>query len=214
LHEVGVSDAFKMKGLPPRTPRLIESDRDAALLVMLSRGSFNDLVMTFPILDDKGDWATNWPLLPSFPLFLRNVLYVLGNVSDAGAEESVQPGQVKVIRPDAAVRAITVVDPKGTRVDLKLDERDQRTDFAFAATDALGVYQVRWDDGLRRQFAVNLLDAEESHIEPRPEVQIGAERVVADQVRSQPREAWKWFALLALGVLLVEWYVYNKRVYI
>ena len=28
------------------------------------------------------------------------------------------------------------------------------------------------------------------------------------------REAWKWLAILALLVLLVEWYIYNRRVYL
>ncbi len=28
------------------------------------------------------------------------------------------------------------------------------------------------------------------------------------------KDIWWWFALLVLGVLLVEWYVYNRRVYI
>ena len=28
------------------------------------------------------------------------------------------------------------------------------------------------------------------------------------------KDIWWYFALLALGVLLVEWYVYNRRVYI
>ena len=26
-----------------------------------------------------------------------------------------------------------------------------------------------------------------------------------------PRDLWKWFALLALGVVLLEWRVYTKR---
>ena len=28
------------------------------------------------------------------------------------------------------------------------------------------------------------------------------------------REAWKWLVMLALIVLLVEWYIYNRRVYL
>jgi hypothetical protein len=211
LHEIGLEDAFRMKDLPPRTPRLIESDQNTALLLTLNRQSFTDLVMTFPLITDKDEWNTNWWRQPSFPLFLRNVLYTLGNVSDGAAEETLQPGQVKVLRPDVAVSQVEVADPAGNAQPLS---RGSRADFAFGDTDRLGVYQVAWDGAWQRSFAVNLLDPDESNLEPRQAIQIGAERVVAGKQRSQPRETWKWLVLLALVLLLAEWYIYNKRVYV
>src|SRR5262249_24974887 len=108
LHEVGISEAFRMKNLPPRTPRLIESERDTGLLLTLNRQSFTDLVMTFPLLTDDGRWNTNWPLRTSFPLFLQKVVYVYGNVSDAASEETMQPGRERAIRPDDVVDEIRV----------------------------------------------------------------------------------------------------------
>ena len=92
-------------------------------------------------------------------------------------------------------------------------ERGSRADFAYGATDRVGPYKASWDGGVRR-FAVNLLDAEESNIEPRPAVQIGAESVQSSATRHQPRELWKWAILAALGLLLLEWYVYNRRVFV
>src|SRR5262249_22295764 len=111
LQELGIAEAFRMKDLPPRTPRLIESDQNTALMLSLPREAFTDLVMTFPILTDKGEWNTNWPLHPSFPLFLRNVLYALGNVNDGTTEDLVQPGQVKTLRPDVSVTQIEILHP-------------------------------------------------------------------------------------------------------
>ena len=64
----------------------------------LSRQAFTDVVMAFAIISNTGDWNTNWPLQPSFPLFMRNVLYTLGNVSDAAGEERTQPGDRKSTR--------------------------------------------------------------------------------------------------------------------
>lgn len=217
LHEIGISEAFRISKdeLPPRTPRLMESDQDVALMLVLSRQSYADLVMTFPIFTEKGEWNTNWPLKPSFPLFLRNVLYTLGNVSDAASEETVKPGQPKTIRPDAemnqAVNQIKVFDPENQATTLN---RGTRPDFTFGETDHVGVYQVWWNSAWQRSFAVNLLDSDESHIEPRANIQIGEERVAAGQERGQPREMWKWVVLAALFVLLAEWYIYNRRVYI
>src|SRR5262249_28458571 len=73
LYEIGIDEAFRFEldpsknpGVPPRTPRLLESDKDATVMFSLSRQSFRDVVMAFALLDDKGGWDTNWPLQPSF----------------------------------------------------------------------------------------------------------------------------------------------------
>lgn len=214
LHEVGIAEAFKMNDLPQRTPKLIETGNNVAIMVTLNRESFTDLVMTFPLLtdDEASRWNTDWPLKPSFPLFLRNVLYVLGNVSDAAYEENVRPGEVKTIRPDKAVQRMSIMAPDNQSQTLG-DDRQAKAAFPFGATDRVGVYQAKWEGG-QRSFAVNLLDPEESNIEPRPSIQIGNEVLTAGQQSAPPRELWKWFALVALLLLLLEWYIYNRRVYV
>ena len=103
------------------------------------------------------------------------------------------------------------VSPRGEATRL---ERGGRAEFTFGATEELGVYRVVRDDGGERGFAVNLLDANESNIEPRRAIQIGSERVVAGEERKQPLELWKWIILLALILLMLEWYIYNRRIYI
>jgi hypothetical protein len=225
LYDVGISESFQfnMKDprVPPRSPRLIESDRDTALLFSLSRQSFSDVVLAFAILNDDGDWVSNWPLQPSFPLFMRNVIYALGNISDAAGEENVQPGQVKTLRPDVAVTEVEVLDPNPDGEPRpegpgKKLQRGSRADFVFGDTDRVGVYQVKWNGQVQRSFAVNLLDADESNIEPRPveEIKIGSAPLSVGEPRRQPRDTWKWIALIALGLLLLEWYVYNRRIFV
>jgi hypothetical protein len=220
LYTIEVDQSFHMKDLPPRTPMLIEGryidksiNMDTPLLFTLNRQAFTDLVLTFPILTDKGEWNTTWPLQASFPLFLRNVLYSLGGLSEAAAEETVQPGQVKILRPGISVKEIEVVGPSGVRQNLSHGGQEMRTDFTFGGTDQVGIYHASWAGG-QKSFAVNLLDAEESNIEPRPVITLGSDRVVAGKESGQPRELWKWFALAALAVLILEWYVYNKRIYV
>ena len=64
------------------------------------------------------------------------------------------------------------------------------------------------------KFTVNLLDPIESNIEPRREASIAGNVVRSDEVRRQPQELWKWVVLAGLVLLLVEWFVYNRRVYV
>jgi hypothetical protein len=203
-------DPKALKQLPALT-RLLEATGDQPVLFTLSRGPFTDLVMAFPLIDDKGNLATNWPLLPSFPLFLRNILYQLGNVVDADCERTVQPGEPMVLRPESEIKWLTVTGPTGRPEKL---ERMNRPDFVFAATDHLGVYKIERDDGVVRYFAVNLLDPNESNIEPRTDVQIGGEEVKRAEERRQPRELWKWLALGALLLLILEWIVYTRRIFV
>jgi hypothetical protein len=212
LYEVVILDAFTIRDLPQRD-RLIETDKNATLMYTQGRGPFTDVVLTFTLLEDN-KWNTDWPLQPNFPQFMRNVLYALGNITDQASEDRVQPGQVKILRPDMTARRGFVTDPDGKKTLLAHEERDPRTDFIFGKTDRLGVYQVKWEDDTERPFSVNLLDKDESNIEPRPAFQVGSVSVRSGREIGQPREVWKWFALAALLILLLEWYIYNRRVYI
>jgi hypothetical protein len=213
LDEIAFSGAFKFPlndpRVPPRTPRLLETDRETAVLFVLPRRSFQDLVLAFPLVNDRGEWTTTWNLKLSFPVFLRNVLFNLGNVSDAAAEENVHPGQEKMLRPDAAVDRIDVTAPDGTRRTLL---RGAGQGFSYQNTDRVGVYWAKWEGG-GRGFAVNLLDGEESNIQPRDEIKVGAQLVQAGQVRRQVHDTWQWIALAALVLVLAEWLVYHRKVF-
>jgi hypothetical protein len=215
VHSIGVMEAFRFDlkdpRVPPRTPRLIETDRETAVLFTLARQSYTDLVMTFPILNAEGKWTTSWPIQFGFPIFLANVVNVLGNVEDGIDEEIARPGREKVLRPDRAMRSIEIEGPDGSTETLT---RTLRREFVYGPLPRVGVYRVNWDGREQRSFAVNLLDSAESDLAPRPSIDIGDERIVAGETRRTPRDAWKWVALAALLLLLLEWYVYNRRVYI
>lgn len=207
-HELEIAEAYRFNNLPPKTPKLVEGDNGLLLLFTLSRQAYKDLVLAFPLATDDAKWNTRWFLKPLFPLFLRNVLYSLGNVRDATTEDTVRPGQPKPLRPFGDVKEIKVRNPSGR--DTKL-ERGSRSMFTFGETGELGVYQASWEDQ-NRKFAVNLFDANESNIEPRPSVKIGEVEVQAGPARKQPRELWRWVVLAALVFLLLEWWIYNRRV--
>jgi hypothetical protein len=211
LHEVGARVVYKIDNLPPKTPLLLEGEDNLAMMLSLTRGAHTDIVQLFPLVTDGGEWNTNWPLQPSFPIFWRNVLYVLGNVTDAASEEPTQPGNVKRLRPAGTIERVRVTDPAGKTVDL--DRTKGRNDFDYQATDQVGVYKADWKDG-GRSFAVNLLDSDESNLLPRESIKIGEENVSAAATRSQSRELWKWAVLAAFLFLLLEWYIYNKRIYV
>jgi hypothetical protein len=219
LDQIKAAEGFQMPEWPARTIRLMEGDSNLVLLGAIPRQAYTDLVLTFPLMTADGKWNTDWPLNVSFPLFLRNVLFAMGNVRDAGTEDAIKPGGVKLLRL-GGVGEVNVTAPDDTVTKLN---RGPRADFAIANTDKLGVYAVQWTDPpgpgtpggeQLRRFAVNLFDPLESDIAPVSEVTVGAQTVSAGEPRKQPRDLWKWPVLLGLLVLVAEWWVYNKRVQI
>ena len=67
------------------------------------------------------------------------------------------------------------------------------------------------------RFTVNLFNPAESDIRPRPKnaIKIGPVEVEGTrEIETTRREVWKWIVVVALGVLLAEWYIYNRRVYL
>ncbi|MCZ7637336.1 MAG: hypothetical protein M5U12_15665 [Verrucomicrobia bacterium] len=106
--------------------------------------------------------------------------------------------------PTATVRL-----PDGTSRELILDAATR--EIVFGGTQQRGVYQI---GAGTNQFTVcvNLLDAAETDTTPRTELQLGQyARVEAAAAQIGHRELWRWLALLALGVLLFEWWFYHQR---
>jgi len=80
----------------------------------------------------------------------------------------------------------------------------------------LGIYDVRSGEKTVRRFAVNLFDPAESAIRPpsAPAIKIGEFEITGESGSEQARwEIWKYLVLAALVVLLLEWYIYIRRIY-
>lgn len=202
----------------PAVTRIIETSNQNPLVFAMARGSHTDLVQTFPLINDKDDLVTDWPLQTSFPLFLRNVLYILGNVDDAVRAVSVSAGEAVVLRPEAGFTKILIALPPPGKEKITEEKRRDRSEIVFTKTERLGIYTYvvdpKNDDDAsnRRAFAVNLLDVNESNIEPRRTIRIGNERYATGEEKHQTREIWKWILLLAVALLATEWYIYHRRI--
>jgi hypothetical protein len=216
---------------PPGSSVLIESNQ-GPLAFVAPREGYADAVVTFGLLEgDK--FNTDWLKYISFPLFMYNSLQVLGNARDSIGDEVHLPGQPVTIRADTLKDRVTVTLPASkTTAEGKTTETLTRTPqgtFVASQTGATGIYHARWEpDGLL-PFAVNQFDFRESNLAPRGLVPEGVPAAQADNykikigynpvagtLRTRPsrKDWWKPIAAIVLGVLLLEWYIYNRRVYI
>jgi von Willebrand factor type A domain/Aerotolerance regulator N-terminal len=218
LYDISIDEAYQFPKLPNGTQKLLEAANGQVLIAAIPRGPFTDVAMTFTLMNSTTEWNTLWPLQPSFVLYVQNLLRTLGNVRDAATEDPILPEQEKSI-PVGAVRLVKLKMPDGT---IKTMEREPRPEHTFTETDQIGAYTATWiepgtDKPASRRFAVNLfptLDHDESDIAVTTEIKIGAETVKSDEVKKQPHDLWKYAILIGLLVLLLEWWIYNRRVQI
>jgi hypothetical protein len=204
---------------------LIESNL-GPLAFVTAREGYADTVVTFGLLDGKKNFNTNWYNKYSFPLFLYNALQVLGNARASSGDEVHQPDQPIALRAEGLTEKIQVAGPDGSNVPVT---RSIQGTFVYNGTHTTGMYQARWGQNQTQAFAVNLFDMRESDLAPRGLVPDGVPESMADSYKikigfnpvsgapksvSARHDWWQPIAALALGIVLLEWYIYNRRVYI
>jgi hypothetical protein len=226
LGNVDIADSLVLDP-PPGAAVLIDST-SGPIAAVAPRNAFQDVVLGFEIFGQDKDGSrtvnTNWPRRLSFPTFCLNVLEYLAGGTEDSQLESVRPGRPVELRTAGNAPELTVVDPAGREYTVKRTADDT---FQFHETNRLGVYDVRRGDQVIERFAVNLFDRAESDVRVRPsqdaegrtiaaaDIRIGNVDVAAAVDRAPTRkEAWKLVLACALVVLVFEWYVYNRRVYL
>lgn len=163
------------------------------------------LVLNFDLLQ------TNWAWLPSFPKFFYSATAYLGEVAQSGERARFRCGETLTHYPPPGEERSTryrIVRPDGKAEAL---EREAGGELIYPDTDLRGVYRLERDGEVVREFAVSLLDAGESRIEPERTLRLGADRVATADEVPRNRELWPWAALVALAVVLAEWWLYNRR---
>ena len=217
FNRVRIAKSGKVEGPKGALP-LVEATY-GSIMSIGSRGGYEDLVIGFPLVeyDEAGnlvnntDWAGRYI---SFPLFFENVLDVLAGGSRFQSLKTSQPGELVTIRTPIPLEEIQVEGPGKASAILK---RTRDGSYVFGQAELPGIYEVRDPDeeDTIKMFAVNLLDVNESRLTVRDEIEIGHEPVEGNRERIKVRrEYWSWLALIAIGVLLCEWVIFNRRVFV
>jgi len=211
--------------LPIGAKSLIDGNQ-GSLAFMVPREGYVDTVVTFPLIDGTAP-NTTWFRYISFPLFILNSIQALGNVREGAGDEVAEPGRPLVLHPETGSRTIEVTPLGGGPAETVA--RSPQGAFVYNKAETTGVYLARWDPAGVLPFAVNLFDVRESDLAPRGLVPEGTPaslqeaykiKIGYNPVTGTPKppvvqkDIWWYFALLVLAVLLVEWYIYNRRVYI
>jgi len=225
LGNVQIADSLLSR--PPLGGRILIDSTEGPLLSIAPRDRYEDAVLGFEILGTAADgtrtFNTDWPRKHSFPSFWLNVLEYFAGGEGASLTHN-RPDRLVELRVTGSAQELEIVLPDGQQRRVALDQPGRLT---FHDTGQLGIYQVREGSQVKKQFAVNLFDREESDIGLRSRqdsedglkvvdsLSIGYVDVAAQSPTMRVRrELWKPLLIGALAVLMVEWYIYNRRVYI
>lgn len=215
MNNVRIVEAIPLRG-PKGTVTLIDSTI-GPIYAVGPRAGFEDAVLGFELVTTTPSgmaFNTNWPVRRSFPVFMMNAVKYLGGIRGSLAAPNIPPGAPAILRTAGPAPKVSITSPRGERYEIS---REQQNTFVFSRTDELGLYEVREGSGqqVAQQFAVNLFDSRESDLTPAEKIDIGHEEVEAKEGKQVARkETWRWLLMGALGVLLFEWYIYNRRVYL
>jgi hypothetical protein len=145
-------------------------------------------------------------------VFVLNALNYFSDSATSGAAPSILPGQSIALDGKGLGTSLKVKSPAGR---VSTIERAPGKRVQFSDTRETGVYLVEEAGQAPRHFAVNLFDPAESNIEPRSEVQVGFDEVSGQANWEGGRlELWRPLLIAVLGVLCLEWYIYNRRIYV
>jgi hypothetical protein len=181
------------------------------MIVMDHEDHTTNLVVAFDLLD------SNWPLKISFPIFLHNSLQYLALGSEMNVRPSYEPGATPRIpranldRLAPGLKSIRINGPLGSK-EVTIPPTG---DFVLPALDRVGLYTTDPPIPQYEQIAVNLLDDNESNLLPldTPPGDVGTALAAAGG--KSRLELWWWLiACAALPLLLIEWWVYTRRVHL
>lgn len=215
MASVGIVEARTVR--PPSSGAVLMIADSGPVFAIAPRGPYQDAVLGFDIVRPSAEGFeinSDWGIKRSFPVFVLSAVENLaGGITEASAA-SVQPGLPVQLILSNRFEKYQIVDPKGK---IETIQRSGDGRFLYTKTDQLGVYEVR-AEGLEEpveRFCVNLFSNRESDLQVGLELKTGAESIAATSNTIRARqETWRWLLLLAIGFLMFEWMVFNRRIFV
>lgn len=198
--------------------RQVQGGDDAEVVL---EGSSGPLVLTFIDGGREHVFTTfdpttesNWPYHRGLGVFLFNAVEHLGHHGDAVTRSQLSPGAALVARLPADATGMELVTPDGSTFDLS-DQDPARV--TWGPVELSGLHELRyvragtgdevsWFESVR-------LPPVESEARAATEVVLGTQRIEstdAGAVRYRP--LWPWAIGMCLLILLIEWWIYNRKI--
>jgi len=197
---VAKGEAWKV----PKTARQIVEGDEGPLIVATENDRVRAVAVSFDI------FQSDWVYRPALPLFLRNVVPWLAEASPRRHPVNQHTGEPLAVPAGLFDGVATLVRPGGQTPE-KLQLTSQHSTY-IKGTETAGLYELK-DLPLPRVYAVNLASRNESDNRAQGSLRIGS--LVKESTPSSieaKREIWRDLAIAAALLLLLEWWVFHRRV--
>jgi hypothetical protein len=219
LDGILIGDARRIKPLDGGGAAVIASGDRGPLIADVSDEKSRALVVAFRPVN------SNWPLQWSWVVFVAQAVSYLGDDLSATGESPgmVQPGGVIRDRVDPRALGVEVRSAEGPPASV---EPAADGSIVFGPVERVGPYRLSWEgppgpndqregDRAFRLIAANLLDPAESDVASPENLTLATQAVAAtDQSESRTRRLWPWLLLAACAIIMLEWFVYNRKVHV
>jgi hypothetical protein len=208
LQGIQVSESTHRE-LPLWGHALVETEK-GVLIWIGSRQDTRLLVFEFDAFNPE---ISNFALtIPEVPQFIYQCLawFEVGTAplqplqsQESGTRHAFRTGEEVRVALTREGRTLHVQKPDGTTVGV---ERS-----IYTETDQIGVYTLFADDRQVERFTVNLLNTTESALSSSPTGPVAEPSMgVEGGLQPMAQEIWRWFALSAFLLLVLEWWFYHR----
>ncbi len=202
LSEVHIARHVRME-LPRDGKVLAEFGGGSAMGVVHHRGSVF-LLVGFNVMD------TTWPFQPGLAIFCYNATRYLGMEVGQSQQASLPAGSALTVRGLPGAGPARLTGPHKLSVKL---EADASGTYRYPKAARAGQYTLEIPGRPAAKFAVNVLDRDESDIEPQLQLTLSGREVQAEgELRRANQELWPLLVIIALALVCLEWFIYNSKV--
>ncbi|MGM0845630.1 MAG: vWA domain-containing protein [Bacillota bacterium] len=173
---------------------------------VISQGTYkgSPLLMTAFDLEDS-----DWPLQPGFPIFVKNALQFLQQENQTLGYG--YPNEERKISFSSDSKEASFINPLNGQTLKKLSLDSEM----IQMPETPGVYELKETSasGARERYLAVLLPEKEFVITPEESFTIGGiSHSEEDEQNQSIHHLWKWIAVLALFLLILEWEVYRRGI--
>ena len=199
LNNTGILETSKV--IPGKDMDVLIKNRDTALLSVYNTKGIQAVCFSFDLLQ------SDLVLKPSFPILMRNCVMWLTGENNGNPGSIIRTGQLYEIFLSPWIENVMVATPEGISTEYTGIEKP----FLYPHTQKAGIYRIQAEN-YTDQFAVNLINKEESDVNERdhtftqgsPKVN-GILTGIIDFLA-----IWHYFIIFCVVLLTCEWFIWLK----
>lgn len=187
----------------PDWAEIVLESSETPLIVSFIQQKIRGVVIGFDVYD------SSWPLRVSYPIFFSNMLDWFMKQEHISMA-SIHMGEILSVQtPDTLDETFKISGPNGYSKSIGFNESIPQY---ISDINNTGIYEYSNDEGRIQQFAFNLNSSFESNITPVSTLVFGNNEVAGDtEAVTQNQEIWRYLVIIALIIVIVEWYIYTRR---